>query len=174
MARMPTMHAVSSQTLQMMQADQLAAQLAADAEAAATASIHAVLLSPDLFPELFQFLDRGSKAALRCASRAVCSQVDGSIETVASPASGFSDISLSATLVKFPRVHNLTLLRVGSTSDLAPLATTSLAGLKSLTVRQVGPMQLRSRPQHACPTRNGVVGHRSLARGPRVGSVRTI
>jgi hypothetical protein len=116
----------------MQQADH-AAQLDADEAASA------VLLSPDLFPELFQFLDRGSKAALRCASRAMCSLVDGSIETVASPLeTGFSDISLIATLARCPRVHDLTLLYVGSTSDLASLATTSLAGLKSLTVRQVG------------------------------------
>jgi hypothetical protein len=128
----------------MQQADQLAVQLAAD-DAAATASYHAVLLSPiDLFPEVFQFLDRGSKVALRGVSRALRSQVDGTIEVLTSPV-GFSD-SLDAALERWHRVRDLTLvlaglksLAVDSASDLAPLATTtSLAGLKSLSVRQEG------------------------------------
>ena len=122
-----------------MQADQLAAQVAADEASAATASCHAVLLSPDLWLELFQWLDRGSKVGLRRVSHAMCSQVDGSISVVVSPAAGFSPDSLSAALVRWPAVRDLTLvLAVGSTSDLAPLSTTSLVGLKSLAVRQVG------------------------------------
>jgi hypothetical protein len=92
-----------------------------------------MLLSQDLFLELFPWLDRGSKVALRLVSRAMCSLVDGSIsavtagsiETVASPAAGFSDC---AALVRWIGVRDLTLVLVvdGSASDLKPLDTTSL------------------------------------------------
>jgi hypothetical protein len=105
---------------------------------AATAAYHAVLMSPDLFGELFPWLDRASKAALRSVSVAMRSQVDGSIKVVASPASGCSADSLSAALVCWPAVRDLTLLAVSDASELQPLATSSLAGLTSLTVRQVG------------------------------------
>ena len=121
-----------------MEADQ-AAQLAADeADQAATAAYHAVLLSPDLFGELFPSLDTASKVALRGVNRAMRSQVDASIEIVASPASGLSPDSLTHALSTWPAVRDLTLLAVRYTSDLVPLATTSVAGLTSLTVRQVG------------------------------------
>jgi hypothetical protein len=116
-----------------------AAHLAAEAEAeAATASAHAVLFSLDLWVVLWASLDRGSKVALRGVSGAMRRQVDASIEVVASPASGFSADALTAALLRWPAVHHLTLLAVKIASDLAPLATASLSGLTSLTVRQVG------------------------------------
>jgi hypothetical protein len=116
-----------------------ASQLAADEElAAATASYHAVLLSPDLGLGVFPCLDRGSKVALRGVCGALRSQVNGAIEVVASPVAGFSQHALTASLLRWPALKHLTLVMVvgSSASDLAPLATTTLAGLKSLAVRQ--------------------------------------
>jgi hypothetical protein len=104
---------------------------------AGQAQIDAVLFSPDLFPELFPWLDRASKVALRGVSRAMCSQVDASIEVVASPSEGFSAAHLTDALVRWPAVRDLTLLlNVGGGADLAALATTSLTRLTSLTMRQ--------------------------------------
>ncbi|KAG1662169.1 hypothetical protein FOA52_006388 [Chlamydomonas sp. UWO 241] len=102
----------------------------------ATAAYHAVLFSPDLSPELFPSLDRASKVALRCVNKAMRSQVDASIKVVASPVSGTSPDALIAALVRWPGMHDLTLFAVRSADDLAPLATASLAGLTSLTMRQ--------------------------------------
>jgi hypothetical protein len=118
------------------------------AELAATASYHAVLLSPDLWLGVFPCLDRGSKVALRGVCGALRSQVDGAIEVVASPVAGFSPHALTASLLRWPALKHLTLvMAVGSSaSDLAPLATTTLAGLKSLAVSQVG-------CGHACTVR---------------------
>ncbi|KAG1657786.1 hypothetical protein FOA52_012864 [Chlamydomonas sp. UWO 241] len=59
-------------------------------------------------------------------------QVDASIVVVASPSSGFSAAQLIHALSNWPGVRDLTL----GASDLQPLATASLAGLTSLTVRQ--------------------------------------
>ncbi|KAG1678181.1 hypothetical protein FOA52_016118 [Chlamydomonas sp. UWO 241] len=104
----------------------------------ASASAHQVLFSPDLSLELWPWLDGGSKAALRGVSSAMRRLVDGLIEVVASPASGFSPDALSKALLLWPRTTHLTLLNVGGAADLAPLATTTaaLARLTSLTVRQ--------------------------------------
>ncbi|KAG1673096.1 hypothetical protein FOA52_013166 [Chlamydomonas sp. UWO 241] len=106
--------------------------MAAEGDAAA----HEVLFSLDLWLELWPWLDRDSKAALRGVSVAMRGQVDGSIEVVASPACGFSPDSLTTALLLWPRDTHLTLLGVSDATDLAPLATTALARLKSLTVRQ--------------------------------------
>jgi hypothetical protein len=133
------------------------ARLAAEAEAeaasrAGSALYHAVLFSPDLSLELWPSLDRTSKVALRCVSRAMRSQVDASIEVVASPSSGFTAAELTAVLLRWPSVRDLTLLAV-SGAELAPLATASVAGLTSLTVRQVGRMgawHAHADPSHAC------------------------
>jgi hypothetical protein len=143
--------------------DQLAAELAA-----VTAAYHAVLLSPiDLFPEVFKFLDRGSKVALRGVCRAMCTQVDGSISVVASPAAGFSSPdALSAALVRCPHVHGLTLmLAVDSASGHAPLATVELAGLESLAVCQVGGAHGR---MGAWPCSHADPSHAGLALGGEV------
>ncbi|KAG1658042.1 hypothetical protein FOA52_014354 [Chlamydomonas sp. UWO 241] len=67
------------------------------------------------------------------------SQVDAAVEVVASPGSGASANDLQSALLRWPHVVDLTLLNVGSTSDLAPLSTATLAGLASLTVRQARP-----------------------------------
>ncbi|KAG1653916.1 hypothetical protein FOA52_004554 [Chlamydomonas sp. UWO 241] len=110
---------------------------AAEAAAHATASAHAVLFSLYIWLELWPWLDRDSKAALRGVSIAMRRLVDGSIQVVAGPASGFSPDALTSVLLRWPRTTHLTLLNVGSAEDLAPLATmTALARLKSLTVRQ--------------------------------------
>jgi hypothetical protein len=116
------------------------ANVEADAAASAigTANAHAVLFSLDLWLELWRWLDRDSKAALRGVSIAMRGQVDGSIEVVASPACGFSPDALSTALLLWPRVTHLTLLAVSDADDLTPLATTALARLTSLTVREVG------------------------------------
>ncbi|KAG1653692.1 hypothetical protein FOA52_006415 [Chlamydomonas sp. UWO 241] len=63
-------------------------------------------------------------------------QVDGSIKVVASPACGFSPDALTTALLLWPRATHLTLLAVCDPADLAPPATTALARLTSLTVRQ--------------------------------------
>jgi hypothetical protein len=125
-----------TQAVRTRRAAHLAAE--AEAEAAATASAHAVLFSLDLWVVLWPSLDHDSKVALRGVSSAMRRQVDAFIEVVASPASGFSPDALTAALLRWPAVHHLTLLAVGGASDLAPLATASLSGLTSLTVRQVG------------------------------------
>ncbi|KAG1653648.1 hypothetical protein FOA52_002018 [Chlamydomonas sp. UWO 241] len=99
---------------------------------------HDVLFSLDLWTQqLWPRLDGASKVAMRGVCSAMRSQVDGSrVEAVTSPASGFSGDDLSRALVRWPRTRHLTLLNVGGSFDLAPLATSSLAGLMSLTVRQ--------------------------------------
>ncbi|KAG1656433.1 hypothetical protein FOA52_006975 [Chlamydomonas sp. UWO 241] len=101
-----------------------------------TAACHAVFFSPDLSPQLLSSLDRASKVALRCVSKAMRIQVDASIKVVASPVSGFSADALSAALVRWSGMHDLTLLGVSGTADLVPLATASLAGLRRLTMRE--------------------------------------
>ncbi|KAG1666574.1 hypothetical protein FOA52_000541 [Chlamydomonas sp. UWO 241] len=110
-----------------------AARMAAEEVAAAASA--AVLFSPDLWMVLWPSLDRASKVALRSVNRAIRGQVDGLIEVVASPVSGFSADALSAALRLWPRTRDLTLLGVSDASVLAPLETAS-AGLTSLTVRQ--------------------------------------
>jgi hypothetical protein len=116
-----------------------AARLAAEADAATTfQSAHAVLLSPDLCSQqLWRWLDRDSKRALRGVSTALRGLVDGAIEVVASPIEGFSAPELTTALRLWHGVTHLTLLGVSS-DNLQPLATATLAGLTSLTVRQVG------------------------------------
>ncbi|KAG1668762.1 hypothetical protein FOA52_006015 [Chlamydomonas sp. UWO 241] len=61
------------------------------------------------------------------------------VQVVASPGSGASANDLQSALLRWPHVVDLTLLNVGSASDLAPLSTATLAGLTSLTVRQARP-----------------------------------
>jgi hypothetical protein len=61
---------------------------------------------------------------------------------------------LSRSLVRSPGVRDLTLLGVSNGLTLVPLTTASLAGLKSLTVREVGlqerrPMQDPALSPHA-------------------------
>jgi hypothetical protein len=110
-----------------------------DADGDDTANAHAVLLSEDLFSQaLWRWLDVDSKAALRGVSKQMRSQVDGSITRVASPRQGFVAADLTIALLAWPALRHLTLLNVGSGADLAPLSTASLAGLTSLTVREVG------------------------------------
>ncbi|KAG1657720.1 hypothetical protein FOA52_011982 [Chlamydomonas sp. UWO 241] len=122
-----------------------ASQLAADEAAAATALYHAVLLSPGLFwLGLFPCLDRSSKVALRGVCGALRRQVDGAIQVLASPVAGFSPDALTAALVRWPAMKDLTLVMAvsSSASDLAPLATTTRAGLKNLAVHQACPDHL--------------------------------
>ncbi|KAG1663338.1 hypothetical protein FOA52_004100 [Chlamydomonas sp. UWO 241] len=121
------------------------ARLAAAEEASASA--HAVLLSQDLISRVWPWLDRESKAALRGVSSAMRRLVDGSIEVVASPVSGFSSQGLSNALLLWPRTTHLTLLNVGGADDLAPLATAPLTRVTSLTVRQAP----RGDADEACP-----------------------
>ncbi|KAG1670670.1 hypothetical protein FOA52_010945 [Chlamydomonas sp. UWO 241] len=110
-----------------------------DADQAADAfAAHAVLFFADLFMSLWPWLDRASKQALRCVNGAMRSQVDASIKVVTSPSSRFSAAQLIHALSNWPGVRDLTLLGVSGDSDLQPLATVSLAGLTSLTVRQAG------------------------------------
>jgi hypothetical protein len=108
-----------------------------------------VLSSPDLWcQKLWPRLDRDSKRALRLAfDGAIRLAVDGAVVAVASPAEGFSKEGLSRALALFPGVRDLTLLR-SEPSSLAPLTTASLAGLTSLTVREVG---LHGRRRNAHP-----------------------
>ncbi|KAG1676635.1 hypothetical protein FOA52_008764 [Chlamydomonas sp. UWO 241] len=63
-------------------------------------------------------------------------QVDVAVQVVASPASGASSNELGLSLVRWPRIVDLTLLAVGDASDLAPMSTASLASLTHLTIRQ--------------------------------------
>jgi hypothetical protein len=106
-----------------------------------------------------------AKAALRGVSSAMRRQVDGSIEVVASPASGFSPDALSSVLLRWPRATDLTLLNVGGSADLAPLATTALARLTSLTVRQVGGHHAHGRRLHGrtSPLSAGCAVHTRLS-----------
>jgi hypothetical protein len=72
----------------------------------------------------------------------VCSamrrQVDGSIEVVASPSSGFSAAELTAALKIVPGVRDLSLLGVSNAAVALPLAAATLTRLESLAVREVG------------------------------------
>ncbi|KAG1655961.1 hypothetical protein FOA52_005216 [Chlamydomonas sp. UWO 241] len=96
-----------------------------------------VLFSPDLWAELWRWLDRGSKAAMRSVSVAMRDQVDAAVVRVASsPEAGFTAKQLKSALVRWHGIVDLALLGMGDGSDLAPLATASLAGLKSFTVRE--------------------------------------
>jgi hypothetical protein len=108
----------------------------------ATALAHSVLFSDYLWRlQLWRWLDSGSKSALRGVSRAMCAQVEGSIGAVTSPASGFSSDDLThalATMARCPGLRDLTLINVSGGSGMQPLATASLAGVTSLTMRQVG------------------------------------
>jgi hypothetical protein len=121
-----------------------AVKLAAEqAATAASASAHAVLFSQDLWLVLWPSLDAPAKAALRGVCSAMRRQVDGSIEVVASPRSGFSAAGLTGAMRRWPRVIHLTLhLGVGdAASTLQPLATAMLTRLQSLTVREVRHMR---------------------------------
>jgi hypothetical protein len=125
-----------------------AAQLASEAEAAG-ASAREVLFSRDLMGEMWPSLDAPTKLALRSVCTTMRRHVDAAIEVVASPrawfsrrpvdrtSAGFSAAELTAALARWPSVRDLTLLGVIDASDVQPLATASLAGLTSLTVRQV-------------------------------------
>ncbi|KAG1657004.1 hypothetical protein FOA52_012005 [Chlamydomonas sp. UWO 241] len=100
-----------------------------------------VLFSVDLWPGLWPGLDRGSKRALRANCVAMRKQVDISVTVVvASPDVGFIPDELSRALLRWPGVSVLALLSVSGASSLAPLATASLAVLKSLTVRERVPL----------------------------------
>jgi hypothetical protein len=104
-----------------------------------SASAHAVLLSQDLWHQhLWRWLDADAKAALRVVSKGMRSQVDAAVEVVASPSTGAYENQLRSALLRWPAVRELTLLNVRDATALAPLSTASLAGLTSLTVRQVG------------------------------------
>jgi hypothetical protein len=118
-----------------------AARVAAEEDEAAleSASAHAVLFSQDLWRQhLWRLLDPESKAALRLVSKGMRSQVDAAVEVVASPSHGASANQLRSALLRWPAVRELTLLNVRDAAALAPLSMASLAGLTSLTVRQVG------------------------------------
>ncbi|KAG1670672.1 hypothetical protein FOA52_010947 [Chlamydomonas sp. UWO 241] len=142
-----------------MDADQAAHHLAADAHAA-----HAVLFSADLFTALWPWLDRASKQALRCVNWAMRVQVDASIVAVAIPSSGLSAAQLTQALSNWPGVRDLTLLAARpAASDLQPLATASLAGLTSLTVRQA-----RRQGDGQPPTRWGITLSSNLGATLRV------
>ncbi|KAG1661155.1 hypothetical protein FOA52_002530 [Chlamydomonas sp. UWO 241] len=113
----------------------------ADDDDAATEIAHSVLYSPDLWPQhLWRWLDRGSKAVLRCVSVDMRKQVDPCVAFVSSPEAGFTAEQLESALVRWPRMVALSLLGVSSGEALRPLSTASLAGLKSLTVRERAPL----------------------------------
>ncbi|KAG1663911.1 hypothetical protein FOA52_002674 [Chlamydomonas sp. UWO 241] len=120
-------------------ADDDAAAADVDAERA-TALAHSVLFSDYLWRlQLWRWLDRDSKNVLRGVSRAMCAQVEGSIGAVSSPQSGFSSDQLShalATMARCPFLRELTLLNVSAHSGMQPLATASLTGATSLTMRE--------------------------------------
>ncbi|KAG1665297.1 hypothetical protein FOA52_015874 [Chlamydomonas sp. UWO 241] len=145
-AQMTAMQGAHGAQMAAMQARMAALEASMAAPLAGSASCHAVLSSPDLWLVLWPSLDRVSKVALRGVSKGMRSQVDASIKVVASPASGFSPSALSAALVHWHAVHDLKLLAVSGAADLAPLATASLAGLTSLTVRQADPSQVLDVP----------------------------
>jgi hypothetical protein len=105
------------------------------------APAHEVLFDEDLLAQqLWPFLDAATKAALRGVCSTMRSQVDGAITRVGSPSSGFSAADLTTALRLWPGVRDLTLLGVQGqdASNLQPLATASLAGLTTLSIRQVG------------------------------------
>ncbi|KAG1669914.1 hypothetical protein FOA52_002440 [Chlamydomonas sp. UWO 241] len=66
-------------------------------------------------------------------------QLDAAITFVSSPESGFFVEGLRRSLMLWPRVRDLTLLNVSDprVDTLQPLSMTSLAGLTSLTIRQM-------------------------------------
>jgi hypothetical protein len=111
-----------------LQTRKVARLAAAEAAASVTASAHAVLFSLDLWLEPWPWMDRDSKAALRGVSIAMRRLVDGSCT--------WPRVELLPH--ELPSHPRRTLQAVGDASDLSPLATTSLARLTSLTVRQVG------------------------------------
>jgi hypothetical protein len=111
---------------------------------------HAVfsLFSHDLWLELWPSLDASTKHALRGVCSAMRRQVDGSIEVLASPSSGFSAADLTAALLRSPAVRDLTLLDVSDVAaTLQPLTTATLTRLTRLTVREV---RQRARAHEAC------------------------
>ncbi|KAG1671991.1 hypothetical protein FOA52_013364 [Chlamydomonas sp. UWO 241] len=121
----------------------LAVQLISDDEevdeVAASSLAYAVLSSPDLLSQqLWQWLDRGSKVALRGVNSVMRQLVDGYVEVVASPRTGLSDtVELTTALRRWPRIHDLALLNVSNAAaTLQPLATATLSRLTNLTVRE--------------------------------------
>ncbi|KAG1674836.1 hypothetical protein FOA52_015224 [Chlamydomonas sp. UWO 241] len=66
---------------------------------------------------------------------------DGAVVRVASPRAGFWANDLKCALLRWPGVHDLTLLGMqnvaSAVASLKPLTTSSLAGLTSLTFREV-------------------------------------
>ncbi|KAG1661153.1 hypothetical protein FOA52_002528 [Chlamydomonas sp. UWO 241] len=56
------------------------------------------------------------------------------------PVTGFTAVQLDSALIRWPGVVDLALLCVSSGEALRPLSTASLAGLKSLTVRERHPL----------------------------------
>ncbi|KAG1664750.1 hypothetical protein FOA52_004758 [Chlamydomonas sp. UWO 241] len=110
------------------QADQLA-------DEAEHATANAVLKSPDLLSKFWPWLDPSSKASLRVVCRELRSHVDGLVRVAMGV--GFSAQQLSAALIRWPHVHDLTLMGITGAS-LRPLTTASLAGLTSLTLREAG------------------------------------
>jgi hypothetical protein len=140
----------------------------------ATEVFHSVLFSPDLWPQqLWQHLDCGSKRALRATSVAMREQVDACIVMVVSPraaalepstpgftgdelgcgprSSALSLVASRGALVRWPGMRDLVLLgvRYDAARRLQPLTTTTLVGLKSLTLRQVG-LHAHVCVMHAC------------------------
>lgn len=112
---------------------------AEEADAYATKVAHAVLFSASLWPQqLWQWLDHDSKLVMRTVCVAMLEQVDACILAVVSRGSGgFTAQQLDTSLVRWPRVVDLTLRNVSDAAMLAPLANASLTALTSLTVRQV-------------------------------------
>jgi hypothetical protein len=105
--------------------------------AAALAAPQSVLFTPLLGDLLWPWLDRSSKVALRGVCRDMRREVAASIKDVTSPASGFSADTLKAVLEASPVVRYLFLHMVGAPA-LEPLATATMPGLQSLSVREVG------------------------------------
>jgi hypothetical protein len=98
---------------------------------------------------------------------AMRSQVDGAVQVLSSPSSGASAYALCLALMRFPGVVDLTLLHVSDASAPAPLSTarlyasSSLAGLTRLTVRQVGAWgSMGARTPHAARIARAVHGRR--------------
>ncbi|KAG1654773.1 hypothetical protein FOA52_008347 [Chlamydomonas sp. UWO 241] len=110
---------------------------AEEASAHATAVSHAVLFSHDLWrDQLWQWLDCGSKRALRATSVEMHDQVDAAVTALASPEAGFTADELSRALVRWPGVRDLALLGVCDVVCMLPLSTTSLPRLTRLTIRE--------------------------------------
>jgi hypothetical protein len=121
-----------------MDAANLAASPAA-VKADAFVSAHEVLCSEDLFAtRLFPCLDGASKRALRGVSHAMRRLIDALVTVVASSSAGASSDQLRSALFRWPCVRHLTLLNVSSADEMVPLSTTTVTGMESLTVRQVG------------------------------------